>query len=84
MPMHQLLVRRAERNPDADLGARPCAFVTVEPGAARDEAGPKRAIAGTVPYDVAPLIVRIVDSLPMTPTGKIAKAELAASLAEAA
>jgi acyl-coenzyme A synthetase/AMP-(fatty) acid ligase len=29
-----------------------------------------------VPYDTATLTIRRVDSFPMTPTGKIAKAEL--------
>jgi long-chain acyl-CoA synthetase len=37
-----------------------------------------------VSYDLAPLRVSVVADLPMTPTGKIAKGELAARLASAA
>ena len=38
----------------------------------------KAAIAGETPYDLGLLTIEIVESLPMTPTGKISKAELAA------
>lgn len=55
----------------------PVAFVTAKPGAAPDLAGLKVAIAGKLPYDLAPLEIRLAPSLPMTPTGKIAKATLA-------
>jgi acyl-CoA synthetase (AMP-forming)/AMP-acid ligase II len=37
----------------------------------------KRAIAPKLAYDVAPLEIRVVSELPMTPTGKISKADLA-------
>jgi acyl-CoA synthetase (AMP-forming)/AMP-acid ligase II len=61
---------------DAALGARPIAFVTLEaPGV--DPAKLKQAIRSEVDYDLAPLTITIVEELPMTPTGKIAKAELA-------
>jgi long-chain acyl-CoA synthetase len=60
--------------PDAALGARPIAFVTAD--GTIDPAALARAIAAEVPYDLAPLTIRQVESFPMTPTGKIAKAEL--------
>jgi acyl-CoA synthetase (AMP-forming)/AMP-acid ligase II len=61
--------------PDAKLGERPIAFVTAD-GADIDEKSLVSAIAAQVPYDLAALTIRRVDSFPMTPTGKIAKAEL--------
>jgi long-chain acyl-CoA synthetase len=67
----------------AALGQCPHAFVMPLPGAALEPAALKSAIAGKVNYDIAPMIVLIVDELPMTPTGKIAKGELAARLASA-
>jgi acyl-CoA synthetase (AMP-forming)/AMP-acid ligase II len=60
--------------PDATLGARPIAFVTADGPV--DVAALARAITADVPYDTATLTIRRVDSFPMTPTGKIAKAEL--------
>lgn len=62
---------------DAGDGVRPVAFVTARPGAALDTAALAAAVAAAVPYDVARLEIRVVGSLPMTPTGKIAKATLA-------
>ncbi|MBB5751850.1 class I adenylate-forming enzyme family protein [Prosthecomicrobium pneumaticum] len=62
---------------DAALGRRPLAFVTLAEGAQADPATMRDAIAGTVAYDLAVLEIRITDSLPMTPTGKISKAQLA-------
>ncbi len=67
----------------AALGQCPHAFVMPLPGAALEPAALKSAIAGKVNYDIAPMIVSIVDDLPMTPTGKIAKGELAARAASA-
>jgi acyl-coenzyme A synthetase/AMP-(fatty) acid ligase len=64
--------------PDARLGQRPVAYVTLHDGAA-DLTALKRAIAPLVPYDLTPLTIRSLPSFPMTPTGKIAKAELRAS-----
>jgi long-chain acyl-CoA synthetase len=61
--------------PDARLGERPIAFVTTD-GADIDAKPLAAAIAALVPYDMAALTIRRVDSFPMTPTGKIAKAEL--------
>jgi acyl-CoA synthetase (AMP-forming)/AMP-acid ligase II len=69
---------------DAAHGQRPHAFVTALPGHTLDARALKSAIAGRVSYDIAPLIVQVVDALPMTPTGKIAKGELAARLERAA
>ncbi len=44
----------------------------------------KEAIAPLVPYDLAPLTIRSLSDFPMTPTGKIAKADLRQSaIAEA-
>jgi acyl-CoA synthetase (AMP-forming)/AMP-acid ligase II len=68
----------------AALGQCPHAFVMPLPGVALDPAALKSAIAGKVNYDIAPLIVSVVGDLPMTPTGKIAKGELAARLGGAA
>jgi long-chain acyl-CoA synthetase len=64
--------------PDAQLGQRPRAFVTLLEGRAIEAAFLKAAIEGKVAYDLTPLIVSVVAELPMTPTGKISKAELAA------
>jgi len=61
--------------PDPRLGERPIAFVTA--GAAQLDLAPlAAAIAAAVPYNTAALTIRRLDSFPMTPTGKIAKAEL--------
>jgi acyl-CoA synthetase (AMP-forming)/AMP-acid ligase II len=64
--------------PDAALGMRPTAFVTVEDGGALDTAQLLGAIAPDLPYDAGLLDLRIVAELPMTPTGKVSKAQLAA------
>lgn len=64
---------------DTGLGQRPVAFAMPQPGAALDGPALKAAIAGKVPYDLAPLAVVVVPEMPMTPTGKIAKADLARS-----
>jgi long-chain acyl-CoA synthetase len=67
--------------PDPDVGARPVAFVTGE--ATLDLDGLKAAIVARLDYDLSPLVIRRIDRFPMTPTGKIAKAELrAAAMAE--
>ncbi|MDR3496719.1 MAG: class I adenylate-forming enzyme family protein [Ancalomicrobiaceae bacterium] len=65
-------------------GSRPVAFVTAKPGATLDPAGLQRAIVPQLSYDLARLEIRVVAELPMTPTGKIAKATLAAEAAEVA
>jgi acyl-coenzyme A synthetase/AMP-(fatty) acid ligase len=69
---------------DASLGQRPYAFITALPGATLEPEVLKSAVAGRVNYDVAAMIIKVVSDLPMTPTGKIAKGELAARLSQAA
>ena len=64
--------------PDPVLGARPAAFVTLHQDAKADRIMLKNAIRGGTPYDLDALEVNVVAELPMTPTGKIAKSELAA------
>ena len=61
--------------PDATLGQRPVAYVTLT-GGAIDLAALKRAIMRLVSYDLTPLTIKSLPAFPMTPTGKIAKAEL--------
>jgi long-chain acyl-CoA synthetase len=66
--------------PDAALGQRPIAYVTTD-GDGIDLAGLKAAIAKSltaksVPYDLSALTLVRLAAFPMTPTGKIAKAEL--------
>jgi long-chain acyl-CoA synthetase len=69
--------------PDTRLGQRPVAFVTTTGGTV-DLAALKSAIAPLVSYDLSPLTIKTLPAFPMTPTGKIAKAELRQSaLAEA-
>jgi long-chain acyl-CoA synthetase len=63
--------------PDAQHGQRPLAFITLIEGHAIDAEVLKAAIESKVTYDLGPLIVRVLAELPMTPTGKISKAELA-------
>jgi acyl-CoA synthetase (AMP-forming)/AMP-acid ligase II len=62
--------------PDAALGQRPVAFV--EGPASLDAAALKTAAQALVAYDLAPMRVAVLTALPMTVTGKIAKADLAA------
>ena len=66
---------------DKTVGLRPTAFVTLHRGAQHSAAALKAAIRGELAYDLEPLIVAVVAELPMTPTGKIAKSELAAQAA---
>ena len=69
--------------PDAALGHKPIAFVTLDQGGA-NPAALKNAIRGQVDYDLAPLEVKLVAELPMTPTGKISKGQLLALMASGA
>jgi acyl-CoA synthetase (AMP-forming)/AMP-acid ligase II len=64
--------------PDAVLGARPTAFVTVHDGMGPTPAALRNALDVDGPYDLDQLVVTVVSELPMTPTGKIAKSELVA------
>jgi acyl-CoA synthetase (AMP-forming)/AMP-acid ligase II len=62
--------------PDAKLGTRPIGCVTLAAGAAIDESAAKQKLQPTLLYDLAPLAITVVSSFPMTPTGKISKAQL--------
>jgi acyl-CoA synthetase (AMP-forming)/AMP-acid ligase II len=64
--------------PDPQHGQRPLAFITLLEGHSLEGNSLKAAIQGKVTYDVTPLAVHVVPDLPMTPTGKISKADLAA------
>ena len=66
---------------DPALGQRPHAFITLNAGQSLTGEWLKAAIAGKVCYDISELRVSVVSELPMTPTGKIAKADLLARLA---
>ncbi len=68
---------------DAELGQRPVAFVTLKEMAVIEAATLKAAIKGALSYDLTPLEIKILAALPMTPTGKIAKADLALQAAAA-
>lgn len=59
-----------------DGGTVPLAVVTTHDGAEVDVAAALEAVRACVPYDVSALQIVRLDELPMTPTGKIAKATL--------
>jgi long-chain acyl-CoA synthetase len=61
--------------PDSALGERPIAFVTSD-AASLDVSSLGVAVTAAVPYDTAALTITRLETFPMTPTGKIAKAEL--------
>jgi long-chain acyl-CoA synthetase len=61
--------------PDATLGQRPVGYLTMDADNV-DLDRLKSQIASRVPYDLAPLTLKRLPAFPMTPTGKIAKAEL--------
>ena len=67
--------------PDAERGQRPVAYVTVHDGPAPMGDALVATASGALGRDLSDVEVRIVDELPMTPTGKIAKAELTAMAA---
>ncbi len=67
--------------PDAALGQRPAACVTVRAGASPpDHDELVEAVARGVGRPVPALAVVVVEAMPMTPTGKISKARLVASI----
>lgn len=68
--------------PDPELTNCPVAYV--QSGVPQDRATVIAALAGKVPYDLAPLQILTLADLPMTATGKIAKADLAARARAAA
>lgn len=59
-----------------DDGVQPLAVVTTEDGSAFDEVAARAAVASAVPYDTSGLRLAQIPAMPMTPTGKIAKATL--------
>jgi long-chain acyl-CoA synthetase len=67
--------------PDAAFGTRPVGCITVAPGTEINEAtirGPLQAKLSR--YDLSALTIRVIAEFPMTPTGKISKAQLAEQL----
>ncbi len=58
-------------------GTRPIAAVTVSGEVPLDRAACLAALSARTPYTIDHLEIVVVDEMPMTPTGKIAKAELA-------
>jgi long-chain acyl-CoA synthetase len=67
--------------PDARLGTRPIGCVTIAEGTRIDAAAVRRCLQQTLPYDLSSLEIKVVPSFPMTPTGKISKAQLRIQLA---
>jgi acyl-CoA synthetase (AMP-forming)/AMP-acid ligase II len=65
--------------PDAELGQKPVAFYSGDPNL--DKESLKKAMSPKTSYDLSALVIRHLDAFPMTPTGKIAKAELKAQYA---
>ena len=63
-----------------DDGLRPVAAVTLSGAGALDIERAKAVLRQRTPYDIDRLEIVVVDEMPMTPTGKIAKAELAQRL----
>ena len=66
--------------PDDDGGHRPLAFVTLRPGVDVPPAELAAFVTSSGARVPPGTEVRIVDALPMTPTGKISKADLLASI----
>ena len=66
--------------PDAMLGTRPIGCVTVAPGTRIEEVAVRKFLQVRLPYDLTSLNIRVVPKFPMTPTGKISKAQLAEQL----
>ncbi len=64
--------------PDATLGQRPVAFVTARDGYAPDTQGLVEFAEQGLGRPVPSMTVEVLDSMPMTPTGKISKAQLQA------
>ncbi|SMC32176.1 Acyl-CoA synthetase (AMP-forming)/AMP-acid ligase II [Sporomusa malonica] len=61
--------------PDHLLGQRPVAYVMLQDETIAPDTL-KRLIEHKVPYNIEPLLMKSIAEFPMTPTGKIAKAEL--------
>ena len=70
--------------PDAKLGTRPIGCITVARGAKVDESAMRGPLKANLPhYDLSPLTIKVVSEFPMTPTGKISKAQLVMQLSAA-
>jgi acyl-CoA synthetase (AMP-forming)/AMP-acid ligase II len=70
--------------PDEELGTRPIGCITVAPGTEIDEAALRDSLQAKLSrYDLSPLTIKVVAEFPMTPTGKISKAQLAEQLSAA-
>ena len=70
--------------PDEKLGTRPVGCVTIAPDTNFNEAAAQIPLRATLPqYDLSSLTIKVVTEFPMTPTGKISKAQLAAQLSAA-
>lgn len=63
--------------PDGELGQRPAAFLVRSAGATVNPDELKVLAAQNCKHDLSHMTVTFLDSLPMTPTGKISKAQLA-------
>ncbi len=61
--------------PDADIGHKPVACVTLK-GGEIDPNEVRRFVEQELGRDLAHLTIRVIDEMPMTPTGKISKAQL--------
>lgn len=62
--------------PDHQDTVRPVACITASDSFQFDEPAIKAHLKSTVPYDLTRLTVKRLESFPMTPTGKISKAQL--------
>jgi acyl-coenzyme A synthetase/AMP-(fatty) acid ligase len=65
---------------DKAHGMRPMAFITCHEDAAPDLPAMKAAVQKLVPYRLDEMSISVLDEFPMTPTGKIAKGDLAAQV----
>ncbi len=63
--------------PDGAGGTRPVAAITIQGETPLDEGALRAALAARTPYQIDHLEIVVVEDMPMTPTGKIAKADLA-------
>jgi long-chain acyl-CoA synthetase len=64
--------------PESTIGTRPIGCVTLASGTTLDEGVARTSLQGKLPrYDLTLLTIKVVTEFPMTPTGKISKAQLA-------
>jgi len=67
--------------PDKVLGRRPIGCITIAAGTTIDETVVRASLQAKLPrYDLSPLALKVVSEFPMTPTGKISKAQLVEQL----